>query len=595
MSFTEHAGRAAALFAVDPFGLGGVCLRSPAQPARERWLRLLRESLPEETPWRRIPSNIPPDRLLGDLDMAATLKAARPVAERGALAAADGGLVVIAMAERLGAHTASLLNGVIDSGQVRVPRSGVMIEHPARIGIVALDESEAAEDSTPSSLVDRLAIVLDLHDIDPRASVRSFRDRESIAAARRLLPLVRADREVLETLCGACAALGVSSPRIAWLALRAAKVCAALDERTNVSGNDLALAAQLVIAPRATQLPSEAMPRDEPSAQAPADESRDGEGASGPDTSHSDASAARVLAAARAAIPRGLLVRLESAHANRSRSPAAGRAGALRAAGKRGRPAGSRAASGRGRLHMVETLRAAAPWQKLRGGGSGERLRIASQDLREQRFKVRSPTLTIFAVDASGSSALNRLAEAKGAVEMMLAECYIRRDTVAVVAFRNSTAELVLPPTRSLVRAKRCLAGLPGGGGTPLAAALARVAALARQARRRGETPTIVMLTDGRANVARRGAAGRAAAHADALAAARALPLCDALFIDSSPKPNPLAREIADAMKARYVALPHPGAGHLSGVVRAAASHAPLHRRGAGSSRARIHERRDRT
>ena len=177
MSLMEHAACAASLFAVDPIGLGGVCLRSPAQPARERWLRLLRESLPEETPWRRIPSNIPADRLLGDLDMAATLKAARPLAERGALAAADGGLVVIAMAERMSAHTASLLNGVIDSGQVLVPRSGVMIEHPARIGIVALDESEAEEDSMPPALMDRLAIVLDLHDIDPRSAVRGFASR----------------------------------------------------------------------------------------------------------------------------------------------------------------------------------------------------------------------------------------------------------------------------------------------------------------------------------------------------------------------------------------------------------------------------------
>ena len=573
MSLAERAGHAAALLAVDPFGLGGVCLRSPAQPAREYWLRILRESLPEQTPWRRLPSNIPPDRLLGDLDIEATLKAARPVAERGVLAAADGGLVVIAMAERLSAQTASLINGVMDAGQVLVPRSGVMIEHPARIGIVALDESEAGEDPPPPSLIDRLAIMLDLRHIDPRSQVRSVHDRESIAAARRLLPLARAAPDMMETLCSACAALGVTSPRIAWLALRVAKVSAALDERTDVSEYDAGLAAQLVIAPRATRLASNPAPRDEPAPEAPADQSGTDESATdgGARTSHSEAVDARVLEAARAAIPLGLLVGLESAHVNRSRSSIAGRAGALRAAGRRGRPAGSRPATGRGRLHLVETLRAAAPWQRLRGGGAGEPVRIASQDLREYRFKVRSPTLTIFAVDASGSSALNRLAEAKGAVEMMLAECYIRRDTVAVVAFRNSTAELVLPPTRSLVRAKRCLAGLPGGGSTPLAAALASVAALATQARRRGETPTIVMLTDGRANVARSGAAGRAAAHADALVAARALPLCDSLFIDSSPKPNPLAREIADAMRARYVALPHPGAAHLSGMVRAAA------------------------
>jgi magnesium chelatase subunit D len=572
MSLADYAAGAAALFAVDPCGLGGVWLRSPAQPARDSWLRVLRESLPAQTPWRRMPSNIPPDRLLGDLDLAATLKAARPVAERGALASADGGLVVIAMAERLSAHTASLINGVLDSGQVRVPRSGVMIEHRARIGIVALDESEAGEDAMPASLVDRLAIALDLRELDPRARFQSVYDRAGIAAARRSLPHVRASREIMQTLCSVCAALGVTSPRIAWLALQAAKAAAALEGRADVSADDATLAAQLVIAARAVQLPSEAMPQDESSVQAPADQSQRAADTSdeSPGTPSSDSVEARVLAAAHAAIPRGLLVKLESAHAQRSRSIAAGRAGGLRAGGRRGRPSGSRAASGRGRLHLIDTLRAAAPWQRLRGGGSGERVHILPQDLREQRFKVRSPTLTIFAVDASGSAALNRLAEAKGAVEMMLAECYIRRDTVAVLAFRKTSAELVLPPTRSLVRAKRCLAGLPGGGGTPLAAALASVAALASQARRRGETPTIVVLTDGRANIARGGAQGRERAHADALAAARSLPPCDALFIDSSPRPNPLARQIADAMQARYVALPHPGAGQLSGVVRAA-------------------------
>jgi magnesium chelatase subunit D len=568
----ERAGRAAALLAVDPCGLGGVWLRSPAQAVRERWLSLLREALPEETPWRRIPSSIAADRLLGDLDLAATLKASRPLAEHGVLAAADGGIVLIAMAERLSAHTASLLNAVLDAGRVRVPRSGVLIEHPARIGLVALDESEPGEDPPPRSLLDRLAIALDLSGIDPRTAFSPVGARALVADARDALPLVRAGADAMQALCAGCAALGVASPRIAWLALRAARAAAALDGRRSVSADDAAVAAELVIAPRATRLPAEAAPRGEADEEEPAGGS-DAQAGASDDTADASGSGSldeRVLAAARAAIPRDLLARLESVVVNRSRSQAAGRAGALRAAAQRGRPAGSRAACGRGRLHLVETLRAAAPWQTLRGGGPGQRVRIAAQDLREHRFKGRSPTLTIFAVDASGSAALHRLAEAKGAVEMMLAECYVRRDTVAVIAFRNSSADLVLPPTRSLVRAKRCLAGLPGGGGTPLAAALARVAALAQQAQRRGETATLVILTDGRANVARSGATGRSAAHADALAAARALPACGALFIDSSPKPNPLAREIADAMRAHYVALPQPGAAQLSGVVHAA-------------------------
>jgi magnesium chelatase subunit D len=102
------------------------------------------------------------------------------------------------------------------------------------------------------------------------------------------------------------------------------------------------------------------------------------------------------------------------------------------------------------------------------------------------RFKQRRETTTIFVVDASGSAALHRLAEAKGAVELLLADCYVRRDRVAMLAFRGKGAELMLPPTRSLVRAKRSLAGLPGGGGTPLAAgmdAAARTRAGLRAAR----------------------------------------------------------------------------------------------------------------
>jgi magnesium chelatase subunit D len=200
-------------------------------------------------------------------------------------------------------------------------------------------------------------------------------------------------------------------------------------------------------------------------------------------------------------------------------------------------------------------------------------MRVARSDLREQRYKERSATLTIFAVDASGSAALNRLAEAKGAVELILADCYIRRDQVAVIAFRGRSALLLLPPTRSLVRAKRSLAGLPGGGGTPLAAAIDAALILATQAQRRSETPTLVLLTDGRANVTRSGAAGREAAHGEALSAARAVGLAGiaALFIDTSPKPNALAKDLAAAMRAQYVALPYASAERVSGIVRAAA------------------------
>jgi magnesium chelatase subunit D len=199
---------------------------------------------------------------------------------------------------------------------------------------------------------------------------------------------------------------------------------------------------------------------------------------------------------------------------------------------------------------------------------------VRRDDFRVTRYKERSETTTIFVVDASGSSALHRLAEAKGAVELLLAACYVRRDRVALIAFRGQGAELLLPPTRSLVRAKRSLASLPGGGGTPLAAGLDMALLLADGVQRRGGTPAVVVLTDGRANVARDGRGGRARAAEEALAAARAARVVQvkALLVDTSPHPQPRAKELAEAMGAFYLPLPYADAAALSSAVQAATS-----------------------
>jgi magnesium chelatase subunit D len=352
-----------------------------------------------------------------------------------------------------------------------------------------------------------------------------------------------------------------------------------------VTADDAAIAARLVLAPRATLAPaSEPVDKRDPAAAQEGETASDSvprtDESNAPPIAHEEknagATADTVLAAAAAAIPKGLLASLASGTDRvRAKARSIGRSGALRGAAGRGRPAGLREGLPRGsaRLNLSATLRTAAPWQTLRGRNlSDGRVRIAASDLRVTRYKQRSRTLTIFTVDASGSAALNRLGETKGAVELLLAECYIRRDLVSLIAFRGRTAEILLPPTRSLVRAKRSLASLPGGGGTPLAAALDAAGLLANQAQRRGETPTIVLLSDGRANVARNGEPGRESAHADAMNAARFVRRLNvvALFVDTSTRPNDLAQALASAMGAKYVALPYVDARALNEVVKQA-------------------------
>jgi magnesium chelatase subunit D len=240
-----------------------------------------------------------------------------------------------------------------------------------------------------------------------------------------------------------------------------------------------------------------------------------------------------------------------------------------KAAGTRGRRIGHKRASSLAgqRLDILATLRNAAPWQVLRRNFSGNnRMIVTRDDFRVARVKQRNEATAIFAVDASGSTAFQRLAEAKGAVETILAECYVRRDRVALVAFRSKKAEVLLPPTRSLERAKRALASLPGGGGTPLASGLDEACALAMQVRRAGGNPIVIMLTDGRGNVTRDGEGNKVKALEEAEAAAKifASEGFDAMVIDVSPEPQKSARALAANMRARYLPMPRASATDIA-------------------------------
>jgi len=584
-----EAALAASLFAVDPVG-AGVSVRAHAGPVRDAWLVLMRALVPAAMRVRRVRVRVSDDRLLGGLDLSATLQAGRPVAERGLLAEADGGVVVLAMAERLAPAAAARLSAVLDSGEVVLERDGLALRMPSRFGVIALDEG-LDDERPPGALLDRLAFHLDLDGLSGRETFGAFHTGEEIVAARARLASVTVGDEVLQALCATAMALGVISLRGPLLAVRAACAAAALSGRDAVTADDAALAARLVLAPRATQIPVVEQPPSEDAAPTEPEQ-----GADAPDTppppeeeeeSAGDGAdrplADRILEAAQAAIPAGLLAQLQLM-AGKPRGGSAGRAGAVQRSMTRGRPTGARRGELRPgvRLNVVETLRAAAPWQGLRRRALGTVLKVGERPARVEirpddfhitQYKQRAETTTIFVVDASGSAALNRLAEAKGAVELLLADCYVRRDQVALVSFRGKAADLLLPPTRSLVRAKRSLASLPGGGGTPLAAGIDTAGTVADAVRRRGATPTIVLLTDGRGNVARDGTPGRAQAEADTLLAARMIRAAGftTLLVDTSPRPQANAQRLAVEMGARYLALPYADASMLSRAVRAAA------------------------
>lgn len=580
--------RAAALFATDPFGLGGVLLRGRIGPARDAFLQAAMDLLPEGTPLRRVPASITDERLLGGLDLAATLSAGRPVLSRGLLAEADGGVLILPMAERVAQGACARIAAAMDRGMVAIEREGFGTPSRAVFGVIALDEGHEDEHA-PEALADRLAlhVACDSWEDDDAFS------RTGVEQARARLPGVSVPDEIVTELVATAAALGIDSVRPALFAIRAARALAALAGRDCALKEDAVSAVRLVLAMRARALPPMAEAEDEQpagnaqpegggedNARPQSDENNQGEGRETEDRGATDPQTPRqapetIVEAVRAALPPEALAQLAIGQKGKRAGPH-GRGGVGARSMQRGRPTGAwpgKLGSG-ARLALLETLRAAAPFQALRRGEAdarqGASILVRPEDIRIRRFKARERTTTIFVVDASGSLAMHRLAEAKGAVQALLAECYVRRDEVALIAFRGRGAELLLAPTRSLTRVRRSLSRLPGGGGTPLAAGLALAVRTAEQAARFGASPAVVVLTDGQANVGLDGVGGRARAEADSLAAARTLRARNlpAMVIDTSPRARPEARRLAAEMGARYAPLPSADPAMMARAIR---------------------------
>lgn len=590
-SVWTEAGLAAALFAIDPISLRGVVVRAGAGPVRDAWVELVRRLLPPDAPIRRIPLNVEDDRLLGGLDLAASLSLGRVVAQNGLLAACDGGVAILPMAERMEDGVGARLAAALDHGEVAVEREGLGLRLAARLGVIVLDEGATPEEHPPSALVERVAFWLDLNELGHRDLRELGYDAPDIEAARRRLVRQPAPGyAIIEGLCAAAQIYGVESIRAPLLALQVARAHAALKDRDEVTADDAAIAARLVLGPRATTAPDAdpaetppeppppEPPPEPPPPEAESEETRAREDETPPDLdptdSHTEDTAATdlVIDAIKAALPTDLLAQVKAAKLARAPAARTRGEGATTPSQRRGRPIGARQGALRpgDRLNLPATLRAATPWQKLRTArADGALIQVRQEDFRIRRFIQKSESTTIFVVDASGSAAFQRLAEAKGAVELLLAKAYVSRTRVALIAFRSTEAELLLAPTRSLTRAKRQLAELPGGGGTPLALAMDQALALAEAEKAKDRRPLLVFLTDGRANIGRSGASGRAAAEGEALEAASRIGAAGigAVFVDTSPRPQPNGDRFAKAMGGVYAPLPYVNADAMAGLI----------------------------
>ena len=515
----EQLVEALLINAVDP-GVGGVLIRGQRGTAKTTAVRGLASILSADTPLVEVPLGATLDRLVGSLDLARALDGEHRV-ERGLMAKAHGGILYVDEVNLLADHLVDSLLDAAATGIVRVEREAVSVVEPATfllVGTMNPEEGElrpqlidrfglGVEVTTPSDPAVRAEIVRRrlAFEADPGAFAGRWAEddvvlRRRLGTARQLLDEVVLPERELDRITRACAELGIDGVRGDIVTARAARVLAALDGVREVSEDHVRRAALLALAHRRRrdpldgQMPDDAdvqralddpdAPDDEPppdgppSGAPPPSEAPDGSGPQQPEReSQSDGPVAPALARERldaplaSQLPAGTLRLAGRGHGpigRRARSAGAG-AGAIDS-----RPAGR--AGPDLDLAVVATLRA--------------RLLGESRDhLREHVRSGREGAFICLVVDASGSmGARRRAARVKGALIELLRDAYARRDRVAVIAFRDDAARLLVVPGAPLERAAAALAALPTGGRTPLGSGLRSASDLIRRERSRDPT-----------------------------------------------------------------------------------------------------------
>ena len=601
----EELKLALVLHGVDP-RLGGVLIRGEKGSGKSTAARGLAALLPGAAPFVELPVGATEDRVVGSLDLEGALLEGRRRLQPGLLAAAHGGVLYVDEVNLLPDHLVDLLIDAAAFGVNRVERDGLTVEHESRFVLVGSMNPEEGE--LRPQLLDRFGLAVEVraptdpelraeavrrrlaYDADPAGFAARYQAEErgiaaALAAGAGLLPQVTLPDGVLALAARLCAELGAEGLRADIVLARGAQALAAFEGRVEASVDDVTRLAALALAHRRRRGPLEAPGLHPEELAAALDRLGDIEGAGAGDqsgrgrTSDSDhegaghehdgatsgeepgrppsAPGGTTPARPASGVPLALTVTRPSGTLGRRARGQAPRGGVVAA---RSPDAGAPVTD----LALGATVTAAA----ARRGVEPDSEPLSRADLRQAVREARTAHLVILSVDASGSmGSARRMEAAKGAALSLLVDAYQRRDRVALVTFAGEEAAVALRPTGSVEVARARLGELPTGGRTPLAAGLRAALEVARTATRTdpGRRPVLVLVTDGRATAPLPDPAGAALAAATQVARAG----IEALVVDAEDGDIRLglARTLAEAMGAAYVALPELAAEPLARVV----------------------------
>jgi len=552
-----------------------------------------------------LPLNASEDRVAGSFDLATALARGVSHFSPGLLAAANRGFLYVDEINLLNDHIVDLLLDAAALGVNRVERDNISLAHPARFVLIGTMNPE--EGVLRPQLLDRIGLYVvaeDLrdpeiralvverrlaYDASPTGFIAQWADAEQalherIKHAQQLLPSVGVSaylRQVVALLVDR--QLHAEGHRGDLVVLRAARALAAWEGRTDVQYSDIEQAVELALPHRARagtplrqqltqtldRLPEGTTDVDIPQEIATIDDDIDVDKRN--DEREGAAGLTRRLRGEQDVVQVQALISVERDRLTRQES---GRRFLSLSARRSGRFTRSRQSKPVTDIAFAATIRAAAPYQRVRGRNNGGKLKLHPEDLRQKIRERKTRSLLVFVIDGSDSVMARQLMpKTKRILLALLQNAYEKRDRVAMLVFRFAQGRVVLPPTRNFARARRSVEELYIGGCTPLATGLLEGLRLAETERLRDPTtkPILIVLTDGLANIDLSGNMRHDTPRRDALNIAREIAerQVPAVLIDTNPYPTVTneagekvpspSRELAQALAADYYqyCLPH--------------------------------------
>jgi len=521
----------------------------PSRPAtwcdecHERAAASHMETYVRHVPLVELPVSATEDRVVGTLDIEHAVKEGQRRFEPGVLASANRGILYVDEVNLLSDHLVDVLLDAAAMGVNYVEREGISFSHPAEFILIGTMNPEEGE--LRPQLLDRFALTVEVEGIKEPASradvVRrraAFEadpvhfneiwkeseegERERLENAREILPTVTLNDQMLDLITRICAELEVDGLRADIVMYKTAMTHAAYQGRTTVTPDDVRVAAMLALPHRRRRQPFDEASSDPGEldrriqAQVSRMEAESAESAASP--TPEPASQSEEDKAGQGDVPRvdqpGAPFRVKKLAADLNLPRERQRVG-RRTSVTNTEPVGRyvRGAVPIEKAHSLAfdaTVREAAVHQieRKEAEPEGGALRLRTWDVREKVRERKISNLIVFVLDTSGSMGVeNHMIMTKGAILSLLTDAYQKRDRVALVTFHGSGAELVLDPTNSVQRAERILRQLPTGGRTPLADGLRIAGELLDKERTRdaGILPLLIVVSDGRANVALHG------------------------------------------------------------------------------------------